>query len=656
MKKQDKNRRRDHEQIRNRVGIFDFTMGVLEISGKDARKFIDTMCVNNIGKLHPGKVMYTSLLNEDAIMIDDVTVYCFQNEKFWLISPVLSATLKWLEDHRGKLAVHFEDLSDNINFWSVQGPDSRRLLASYLKDDMTSLKYYHFMENEAGGIPIVLSRTGFTGELGYEIFADSSRIGQIVEDLLMVGKKLGVRVIESDVTLESIPTEKGLITARDFTGCNPLEMDMEWSVAWDKPKFIGKEKLIKVKEEGPERKLIGFVADTSDVDIENDSLVKIKDRVIGRVTTANYGYTVEENIGYCLIESQYAQEGSRVSVVIGDDEIEITLCDRVFYDRDRNRINAKSVPMNFNMEDTKSYLRKIKAKKNKIFKGVYAAMPTPMGTDESLNIEGIKRLVNHLADSGLDGILVGGSSGEYPVLTLDERKLLFKTAVEEAAGRCKIAVCCSMNSTRATKELCSYAGEDGADFILLMTPFDPPASEAEMIAYYKEIAKASTPGVIIYQYPSYTSQAITVDGIKELAREKNILGIKNVDDLTSTVAIINGTKNEEFGVLSGTDEVFLGGMACGSDGFMGVGAAIAPSICRGIYDNFNSGKLKEAQEYHSKLCKIMEVIFGGNFPATLKVALELQGFACGLPRRPAAAADMETRRRIQNVLAETGVL
>ena len=227
----------------------------------------------------------------------------------------------------------FEDLSDNINFWSVQGPDSRRLLASYLKDDMTSLKYYHFMENEAGGIPIVLSRTGFTGELGYEIFADSSRIGQIVEDLLMVGKKLGVRVIESDVTLESIPTEKGLITARDFTGCNPLEMDMEWSVAWDKPKFIGKEKLIKVKEEGPERKLIGFVADTSDVDIENDSLVKIKDRVIGRVTTANYGYTVEENIGYCLIESQYAQEGSRVSVVIGDDEIEITLCDRIFYDR-----------------------------------------------------------------------------------------------------------------------------------------------------------------------------------------------------------------------------------------------------------------------------------------------------------------------------------
>lgn len=656
MKKQDMNRRRDHEQIRDRVGIFDFTMGVLELTGRDARKFLDIMCVNNIGRMTPGKVVYTSLLNEEAVMIDDVTVYCFGSEKFWLISPVLDATLKWLEDHRGKTAVHFENLSERICFWSIQGPDSRRLLASYLEEDMTSLKYYNFMENEAGGIPIILSRTGFTGELGYEIFADSSRIGQIVEDLLEAGKRLGVRVIESDVTLESIPTEKGLITSRDFAGCNPLEMAMEWTVCWDKPKFIGREKLLQVKAEGPRRKLTGFLADDPQIDIEGGSPVKSGDKVIGKVTTANYGYTVEESIGYCLIDSKYAKEGTKAVVVTSGTEVGITICGRVFYDRDRVRINARNSPLNIQAPDTKSYLRKLKVRDRKLFQGVFAAMPTPMGTDESLDIEGIRRLVVHYADSGLDGILVGGSSGEYPVLSMEERKLLLKTAVDAAAGRCRIAVCCSMNSTRATKELCAYAGEAGADFILLMTPFDPPTGEPEMLSFYKEIARASKPGIVIYQYPAYTSVSLSTEAVVELSRERNIVGIKNVDDLTSTVAIANATKDEEFGVLSGTDEVFLGGLACGSDGFMGVGAAVAPQICRGIYDSFKAGKMDEALAYHRKLCKIMEAVFAGAFPATLKAAMELQGYACGLPRKPAAAIDMDTRRKLQNALVQTEVI
>lgn len=656
MKKQDMIRRRDHEQIRNRVGIFDFTMGVLEITGRDARGFTDMMCVNRISKLKPGRVIYTSLLNDEAHMIDDVTVYCFHNEKFWLISPVLDATLQWLEDHRGRKSVHFENLSDKINFWSIQGPDSRRLLASYLKEDMTSLGYYSFMENEVGGIPIILSRTGFTGELGYEIFADNSRILQIVEDLLEAGKRLGVKVIESDVTLESVPTEKGLITARDFTGCNPLEMDMEWTVDWDKKKCIGMDALKKVKENGPSRKLMGFIADTAEVDIENKSVVKADGQEIGVVTTANYGYTVEKSIGYCLIDSTYAIFGKEIFIVTGEQEVRAQVCERVFYDKERTRINAKALSAKPEMKDTKAYLRQQRANERSVFKGVFAAMPTPMGTDESLDIHGIIKLTNYLAESGLDGILVGGSSGEYPVMSMEERKRLIRTAVEAAAGKCKIAACCSMNSTYATKELCAYAGEVGVDFILLMTPFDPPAQECEMIAYYKEIARASTPGIVIYQYPDYTGASLSTEAVIELSRERNIVGIKNVADLTSTVAIINGTKDEEFGVLTGTDEVFLGALACGSDGFMGVGASIAPKLCVELYNNFREGKISEAQDCHRKLCKIMDVVFTGAFPATLKTALELQGYSCGLPRKPASAVDMETRRKLQNVLAGTGVL
>lgn len=656
MKKNDMARRKDHELIRNHVAIFDFTMGVMEITGSDARQFLDEMCVNDIAHLVPGKVMYTSILNKDAVFVDDVTVYCYHDEKYWMISAFKDSTLKWFHQHKGKKAVRFEDLSDKIALWSIQGPDSRRMLASYLRYDMTNMKYYTFMENEAGGIPIIFSRTGFTGELGFEIFADNTRIGQIVSDLLEAGKRYGVRVIESDVTLESIPTEKGLITVRDFGGTNPLEMGMERSVKFYKPYFIGQEKLLEIKGEGIKRKLMGFTADEDDIDIENESLVYADGKVIGKVTTANYGYTVEKSIGYCLVDSRYATLDQKAVVVTNGTEAGITLCDRVFYDQGRTRINAKREICDIKIPDTRAYLQHVTMNAKKEFKGVYAAMATPLNRDESLDVEGIANMVNHLVESRLDGILVGGSSGEYSVLTMEERKQLFKAAVDAADRRCNIVACCSTNTTAGTKELCSYAGEIGIDFVLIMTPFDPATTEEEMVAYYKEIARYSRPGVIIYHYPDYTNVTLSMESIVELSREKNIIGIKNVTDLTSTVAVINETKNEDFYVCTGTDEVFLGAMACGGDGFMGIGACIAPKICRELYDSFQAGDLCRARECHRRLCKIMKVVFSGAFPGSLKAAMEIQGYACGYPKRPLAAADIDCKRRLADVLVQTGVI
>ncbi|MGI6065520.1 MAG: dihydrodipicolinate synthase family protein [Bacillota bacterium] len=657
MKKFDKVKRQEHELIRNRVAIADFTMGLIEITGPDARKMLDEMCVNDIGHLAPGKVMYTSILNEEAIMIDDVTVYCYGEEKFWMISAFPDNTLNWLENHKNGKKVRFENMSDRIALWTIQGPDSRRMLASYLRYDMTNMKYYTFMQNEAGGIPIILSRTGFTGELGFEIFADKSLIDRIVSDLLRVGKKFGVKVLETDVTLESIPTEKGLITIRDFGGANPLEVGLDWSIKWDKPFFVGKERLLEIKNKGVKRKLMGFVAKDDEIDIENESVVKIKGKTIGKVTTANYGYTVEKSIGYCMIDAKYSEIGQAITIVTNGDEVEATLCDRVFYDKERVRVNANIKAPFLPAQNTKDFLKGSKAK---VFKGVYAAMATPFLRDESLDKEALTKLVEHLIEGGVDGILVGGSSGEYPMQSVEERKELFKAAVDAAQGRCKIAACCSTNTTAGTKELCAYAGEIGVDFALIMTPFDMPTSEAAMIAYYKEIAAYSKPGVIIYHYPDYTSVTLSVEAIVELAKERNIVGIKNVTDLSNTVAIINETKNEAFceafSILTGSDDVFLGAMACGADGFMGVGACIAPRLCRELYDSFMAGDLQKARICHHKLCKIMSVVFSGSFPGTLKAALEVQGLACGRPRKPLDPVDIVCKRQIRDVLVETGIL
>ena len=654
-RKNDVVRRLDHEQIRNRVAVYDFTMGLMEITGKDARAFLEEMCVNDIGRLVSGQVSYTSILNEQAQMIDDVTVYCFNDEKFWMITAFKDDTLIWFNDHRAKRAVSFEDLSEEIVLWAIQGPDSRRLLASCMVRDMTGMKYYTFMENEVAGVPVILSRTGFTGELGFEIFADKNRIDGIVDALLAAGKKYGARLIETDVTLESVPTEKGLVTIRDFRGNNPLELGMGWSVKWDK-KFIGKKALEKVKKAGITRKLMGFVAANDGIDIENESPVKIKGKVVGKITTANYGYTIGKSIGYCLVDVQAAVIDTKAVVETGGEAVEITLCDRVFYDAERTRGKAVQGMGTLTFEGTRDFLENRTIRLPRQINGVYAAMPTPMLRDESLDVKNIGMQVNRCIEHGLDGILVGGNSGEFPSLSLEERKLLMKTAVAAAAGRCKIVACCGANTTQWTRELCAYAGDIGVDYVLVMTPYDPSTTEEGLVAFYEEIARYSKPGVMIYHYPDATTVTMSTESIARLARHANIVGIKNVADLTSTVAILNATRHQSFSVLSGLDEVFLGTLACGGQGFMGVGASVAPALCRELYDSYQDGNIQQAQACHRSLCKIMEVVFCLPFPGSLKAAVELQGYACGHARRPSAAIDREGKRRIQNMLVQTGVM
>ncbi len=339
MKKLNEELRADHELVRNKVATFDFTMSTIEITGKDVRAFLNELCVNNVGAVAAGKVMYTSMLDENGLILDDLTLYCFSDDKFWMISAFWDTTAPWMEKNLNGRDVICKDLSDRMKMWPVQGPYSRKALNCYLKDEITDMKYYTFAPNKAGDVDVIISRTGFTGELGYEIFADADDIDKIIADLCKAANDLGIAIIESDVTLESLPTEKGLIQQRDFAETNPLEMGLDFSICWEKD-FIGKDALLKIKEAGVARKLVGFETSNDEIDIENESPVFYNGKEVGKVTCANYGYTVEKSIGYVLIDSCAAAYGNAITIKSGDNEISATLCNRVFYDAKRERINA----------------------------------------------------------------------------------------------------------------------------------------------------------------------------------------------------------------------------------------------------------------------------------------------------------------------------
>ena len=290
------------------------------------------------------------------------------------------------------------------------------------------------------------------------------------------------------------------------------------------------------------------------------------------------------------------------------------------------------------------------------FNGVYAAMPTPFASDESLDVDALPALIEYLIEGGLDGILLGGTSGEYPMMTLEERKQLFKAAAEINKGRIKLCACCSTNAEMWTRELIEYAGETGMDFALVTPPFDMKTTIPATVQLYRDLAKVSKPGIIIYHFPAYTNVTIPDADIASLAKEPNIKGIKNVHNYVSGQEILRLTHGENFGVLNGHDDIFYAGLAAGGHGMMGVGGSVVPKLCREMFDSFMAGDINKAQELNEKFMKIINTVFSVPFPTGLKTAVEVQGVRVGNPRKPHVVADQGQRQKIIDVLVETGIM
>ena len=227
--------------------------------------------------------------------------------------------------------LHFKDIAADMKMWAVQGPDSRKLLNDILKKDISDMEFFEIKDNEIDGMDVKVARAGFTGELGYEVYAKAEYAGKIEAALSEKGKKYNVVNLETGVILSSLPGEKGYVIMDDLKGTNPLEVNFGWSVDWDTD-FVGKQALEKVKAEGPKRRLRGYTVEDDQANIKNDDKVKVDGKEVGRVTKAFYGYTLEKNLGYILLDNEYAKMGSKVTIVTDDGDVEATLQARVFYD------------------------------------------------------------------------------------------------------------------------------------------------------------------------------------------------------------------------------------------------------------------------------------------------------------------------------------
>lgn len=253
----------EHLAVRNSVGIFDVShMGEIFVKGPDALSFVQKITINDASKLKPGKAQYSAMCYENGGIVDDLLVYKL-NDGFMLVVNASNKDkdFNWMKSNVSNENVELIDKSDDYTLIAVQGPRSADTIQPLIDFDISQLKYYTFTEGKILGTPAIISRTGYTGELGYEIYfeGDETIAEKIWNALLESGKQFGIKCCGLGAR-DSLRLEMGYcLYGNDIDETtNPLEAGLGWITKLDKEFFIGKDALLKVREEGLKRQLKGF--------------------------------------------------------------------------------------------------------------------------------------------------------------------------------------------------------------------------------------------------------------------------------------------------------------------------------------------------------------------------------------------------------------
>jgi len=264
----DASTRTQHEAVRNGVGWYDWTHKLLEVTGADSTAFLDRIFPNPIAKIKVGGARYTTMLDEDGIIIDDVIVFRLEENKYWVSTLYMKELIAWFDAHKSESKVEYKDITGVTVMYAVQGPKSKNLVNSFLAEKVDDMKFFTIKDNKVDNVPVKIARSGYTGEWGYEIYVAPENREVVEAELAECGKALGaVHVTEFQVMAWTLASEKGFYLMSDLGGTNPFEVGLDGAIDWSKD-FIGREALEKVRAEGPKRQLLGFTVDDDLAHIE----------------------------------------------------------------------------------------------------------------------------------------------------------------------------------------------------------------------------------------------------------------------------------------------------------------------------------------------------------------------------------------------------
>ncbi|MCJ7839323.1 glycine cleavage system aminomethyltransferase GcvT [Lederbergia sp. NSJ-179] len=333
--------KKEHHAVRTNAGLFDVShMGELIVKGEDSLPFLQKMMINDLSKLTVGAAMYTPMCDENGGVVDDLLVYRLKEAEYFLV--VNAANTKkdeeWLRKHaEGKVEVI--NVSHQYALLAIQGPKAQRILQKLVRnEDIQALKFFQFFNQvDINGSPAIISRTGYTGEDGFEIYCMSEAAPDIWKKLLEVGEEDGLLPCGLGAR-DTLRFEAGLpLYGQELSAqITPLEAGIGFAVKLNKDaNFIGKSALKAQKAKGIPRKNIGIEMIDRGIPRHGYKLYS-GEREVGIVTSGTQSPTLKKNMGLALVQTEYAKLGAELEVEIRGKRLKAKVISTPFYKRSRN--------------------------------------------------------------------------------------------------------------------------------------------------------------------------------------------------------------------------------------------------------------------------------------------------------------------------------
>ena len=272
--------------------------------------------------------------------------------------------------------------------------------------------------------------------------------------------------------------------------------------------------------------------------------------------------------------------------------------------------------------------------------GMIAALPTPMLENGDIDFESFEKLIEHVIAGGIHGVLVGGSTGEYSLMTFEERKKIIAFVTSQVNQRVQVMAGTGCHRTLDTIELTKFAEHVGADSALVINPYYMVTSDEGILDHYKAVAKNADIGIVIYHYPDATGVELSPELIHEISKIEGVIGIKNTADGIHTSKLLNLVKdNTDFALLNGFEDLFLPSLSIGANGAIGLVHNLVPDKIAKLYELIQENNVKEAAELNKKLLPLFNLLEEETVPGTVKAGLKALGISdttCRLPLQPAS--------------------
>jgi aminomethyltransferase len=325
----------EHTAVRTAAGLFDVShMGELVFQGSGALATLEAMVPTNVSRLVPGGALYTVLMNDAGGIVDDVIIYCVDDCDFMVVVNAANRAkdVAWCKSHLGPNC-EMRDVSHVFALLALQGPRAAEILGRETALDLASIPAFGFAEGLVAGIQCIVSRTGYTGEDGFELFCAGAAAPALWESLIAQGSPLGLRPCGLGAR-DSLRTEAKLcLYGQDIDDTtSPLEAGLGWLVRLDKGEFIGKNVLVRQKQEGLTRKLVGFEMVEPGIARHGYPIVS-GDTQIGVVTSGTHSPTLGRAIGIGYVPPSHAAVGSEIAISIRGQGRRARVCKTPFYVR-----------------------------------------------------------------------------------------------------------------------------------------------------------------------------------------------------------------------------------------------------------------------------------------------------------------------------------